>query len=152
MLILGIDTATPQVGCAIGGHEGVLASFHAARGRRHAETLVPAIEFLCKQARIELSEIGAIAVDIGPGMFTGLRVGVATGKAMASALRIPMVIPQGIWMVGIFAFVAMVAVLLLESLLALLAGQPERLDGLLASRSIDDEAAEALDALKMAQP
>jgi len=69
-----------------------------------------------------------------------------------SALRIPMIIPQGIWMVGIFAFVAMVAVLLLESLLALLAGQPERLDGLLASRSIDDEAAEALDALKMAQP
>src|SRR5256885_10322814 len=91
MLILGIDTATPQVGCAIGGHEGVLASFHAARGRRHAETLVPAIEFLCKQAHIELSEIGAVAVDIGPGMFTGLRVGVATRKAMASALRIPMV-------------------------------------------------------------
>ena len=91
MIILGIDTATEQVGCAIGGHEGVLGSFHVARGRRHAETLVPAIEFLCKQARIELSEIGAVAVDVGPGLFTGLRVGVATGKAMASALRVPMV-------------------------------------------------------------
>lgn len=91
MLILGIDTATPQVGCAIGGHEGVLASFHAARGRRHAETLVPAIDFICKQARIELSEISAVAVDVGPGMFTGLRVGVATAKAMAMALRVPMV-------------------------------------------------------------
>ncbi|MBW8825446.1 MAG: tRNA (adenosine(37)-N6)-threonylcarbamoyltransferase complex dimerization subunit type 1 TsaB [Acidobacteria bacterium] len=91
MLILGIDTATPQVGCAIGGHEGVLASFHAARGRRHAETLVPAIQFICQQTHIELSEIGAIAVDVGPGMFTGLRVGVATAKAMASSLRIPMV-------------------------------------------------------------
>jgi len=68
-----------------------------------------------------------------------------------SALRIPMVIPQGIWMVGIFAFVAMVAVLLLESLLALLARQPERLDALLSSRSVDDEAAEALEALKMAK-
>lgn len=91
MIILGIDTATPQVGCAIGGHEGVIASFSSAKGKRHAETLVPAIDFICRQAHVELDEIGAIAVDIGPGLFTGLRVGVATAKAMASALRVPMV-------------------------------------------------------------
>ena len=91
MLILGIETATQQVGCAIGGHEGVLAEFHAAKGRRHAETLVPAIDFLCQQTRIDLSEIGAVAVDVGPGLFTGLRVGVATAKAMASALRVPVI-------------------------------------------------------------
>lgn len=91
MIILGIDTATPQVGCAIGGHEGVIASFSTAKGKRHAETLVPAIDFLCRQSHVELDEIGAIAVDTGPGLFTGLRVGVATAKAMASALRVPMV-------------------------------------------------------------
>jgi tRNA threonylcarbamoyladenosine biosynthesis protein TsaB len=91
VLILGIDTATPQVGCAIGGHEGVLAAFQSAKGKRHAETLVPAIRFLCEQTGIDLSEIGAVAVDVGPGLFTGLRVGVATAKAMASALRVPMV-------------------------------------------------------------
>jgi tRNA threonylcarbamoyladenosine biosynthesis protein TsaB len=91
MLILGIETATQQVGCAIGGHEGVLASFCAARGRRHAETLAPAIDFVCKQARVGFEEIGAVAVDIGPGLFTGLRVGVATAKAIAQALRVPMV-------------------------------------------------------------
>ena len=91
MLILGIDTATPQVGCAIGGHEGVLSSFSSARGKRHAETLVPAIDFICRQAHVELDEISAIAVDVGPGLFTGMRVGVATAKAMASALRVPMV-------------------------------------------------------------
>lgn len=91
MIILGIDTATPQVGCAIGGHEGVIASFSTSKGKRHAETLVPAIDFLCRQAHIELVEIGAIAVDVGPGLFTGLRVGVATAKAMASALRVPVV-------------------------------------------------------------
>ena len=91
MLILGIDTATPQVGCAIGGHEGVIASFSVAKGKRHAETLVPAIDFVCRQAHVELDEIGAIAVDIGPGLFTGLRVGVATAKAMASTLRVPVV-------------------------------------------------------------
>ncbi len=91
MLILGIDTATEQVGCAIGGHEGVLAAFQAAKGRRHAEVLTPAIQFTCRQAGVELSEIGAVAVDVGPGLFTGLRVGVATAKAMASALRIPVI-------------------------------------------------------------
>jgi tRNA threonylcarbamoyladenosine biosynthesis protein TsaB len=91
VLILGIDTATPAVGCAIGGHEGVLASFSAARGRRHAETLVPAIDHLRRAVGIELDELGAVAVDVGPGLFTGLRVGVATAKAMASALRVPVV-------------------------------------------------------------
>jgi tRNA threonylcarbamoyladenosine biosynthesis protein TsaB len=101
VLILGIDTATQQVGCAIGGHEGVLAAFQSSKGRRHAETLVPAIQFLCAQTRIELSEIGAIAVDVGPGLFTGLRVGVATAKAMASALRVPMV---GVTSLDLLAF------------------------------------------------
>ena len=101
MIILGIDTATPQVGCAIGGHEGVLASFQTAKGKRHAETLVPAIDFVCRQANVELDEIGAIAVDIGPGLFTGLRVGVATAKAMASALRVPVV---GVTSLDLLAF------------------------------------------------
>ena len=91
MLVLGIEPATMQVGCAIGGHEGVLASTHHCKGRRHAETLTPMIEWVTQQAEIELSELGAIAVDVGPGLFTGLRVGIATGKAMAYALNVPMV-------------------------------------------------------------
>jgi tRNA threonylcarbamoyladenosine biosynthesis protein TsaB len=91
MLILGITTSTAQVGCAIGGHEGVLGAIHSTRGRRHAETLTPAIEFLCRQSRVALSDIGAVAVDLGPGMFTGLRVGVAAGKAMSHARRLPMI-------------------------------------------------------------
>jgi len=91
MLILGIETATEQVSVAIGGHEGVLGMFEVCRGRRHAETLVPAIEFLCQQADIELGEIGLVAVDVGPGLFTGMRVGLATGKALAQALRLPMI-------------------------------------------------------------
>jgi tRNA threonylcarbamoyladenosine biosynthesis protein TsaB len=91
MLILGITTSTAQVGCAIGGHEGVLGSISSARGRRHAETLTPAIEFLCRQTRVELGDIGAVAVDLGPGLFTGLRVGVAAGKALSHARRLPMI-------------------------------------------------------------
>ena len=91
MIVLGIETATAQVGCAIGGVEGVFASFQVARGRRHAELLVPAISSVCQAAQVELGEIGVVAVDIGPGLFTGLRVGIATAKSMASALRVPVI-------------------------------------------------------------
>ena len=101
MLILGIETATEQVGVAIGGHEGVIATFEVARGRRHAETLTPAIEFVCRQSDIELGEIGCIAVDVGPGLFTGMRVGLAAGKALAQALRVPMI---GITSLDLLAF------------------------------------------------
>ena len=101
MLILGITTSTAQVGCAIGGHEGVLGAIHSSRGRRHAETLTPAIEFLCRQTRVTLGDIGAVAVDLGPGMFTGLRVGVAAGKAIAHARRLPMI---GVTSLDLLAF------------------------------------------------
>lgn len=91
MLILGIESATAQVGCAIGGHEGVLASAQSSKGRRHAENLAPQIDFVRRQARIELEEVSVVAVDLGPGLYTGLRVGIATAKAVAHALGVPMI-------------------------------------------------------------
>jgi len=101
VLILGIETATEQVGVAIGGHEGVIATFEIARGRRHAEILTPAVEFVCRQAEIEMDELGCIAVDIGPGLFTGMRVGISAAKAFAQALRVPMI---GIASLDLLAF------------------------------------------------
>jgi len=91
MLILGVESATAQVGCAIGGHEGVLASTHSARGKRHAESLTPQIDFTLKQARVEIEEISVVAVDVGPGLFTGLRVGISTAMAIAFGLSVPMI-------------------------------------------------------------
>ena len=91
MLILGIESATAQVGCSIGGHEGVIASTHSSRSRRHCESLVPQIRFITGQAGIELAEIGAVAVDVGPGLYTGLRVGVTTALAIAHTLHVPMI-------------------------------------------------------------
>ncbi len=91
MLILGIETATERVSVAVGGHEGVLGLVEITRGRRHVETLAPSIDFLCRQADVTLGEIGCIAVDVGPGLFTGMRVGIATAKALAHALRLPMI-------------------------------------------------------------
>jgi tRNA threonylcarbamoyladenosine biosynthesis protein TsaB len=91
VLILGIESATRQVGCAICGHEGVLASAHSSRGQRHAEVLAPQIDFVRRQARIELSEISVVAVDVGPGLYTGLRVGISAAMAAAYALGVPMI-------------------------------------------------------------
>jgi tRNA threonylcarbamoyladenosine biosynthesis protein TsaB len=79
------------VSVAIGGHEGVLGMFEVTRGRRHAETLTPAIDFVCRQADVVLDEISVVAVDMGPGLFTGMRVGLASAKAIAQALRVPMI-------------------------------------------------------------
>lgn len=91
MLILGIESATDQVGCALGDQHRVLASAHVSLGRRHAESLVPSLDFTCRQAGVALAEVTVVAVDLGPGLFTGLRVGIATGKAVALALRVPMI-------------------------------------------------------------
>ena len=91
MLVLGIESATAQVGVAIGGHEGVLASTHSSVDRRHAESITPMIKFVSEQAGIELSEVSVVAVDIGPGLFTGLRVGIASAMAVAHGLGVPMI-------------------------------------------------------------
>jgi tRNA threonylcarbamoyladenosine biosynthesis protein TsaB len=56
---------------------------------RHAETLAPAIEWCCQQCDVRPNQFSAVAVGIGPGMFTGLRVGITTAKVLAHALRVP---------------------------------------------------------------
>jgi tRNA threonylcarbamoyladenosine biosynthesis protein TsaB len=90
-MLLAIATATSQVGVAVGAGDDPLASFHVRKGRRHAELLAPAIEHITRMAGVGTQQIGRVAVDIGPGLFTGLRVGVATAKALAAALDIPIV-------------------------------------------------------------
>jgi tRNA threonylcarbamoyladenosine biosynthesis protein TsaB len=89
--LLAIDTATATVGVAIGDAGAVRGEIRLTGGRRHAEELAPAIRRLVEWTGVELDQLAAIAVGIGPGLFTGLRVGVTTAKVMAQALRIPVV-------------------------------------------------------------
>ncbi len=96
MHLLAIDTATRRVGLAIGSETGLLGSVElggggAAGPPRHAEQVAPAIAYLCEETGISLDQMSAVAVGIGPGMFTGLRVGVTTAKVLAQALRIPVI-------------------------------------------------------------
>ena len=91
MLVLAIDTATAQVGVAVGDGGAVLGEVRLIGGRRHAEQLAPAIRSLAEWTGVRLDQLAAISVGVGPGLFTGLRVGVTTAKVMAQALRIPVV-------------------------------------------------------------
>ncbi|MGH9023483.1 MAG: tRNA (adenosine(37)-N6)-threonylcarbamoyltransferase complex dimerization subunit type 1 TsaB [Acidimicrobiia bacterium] len=91
MVILGLDTATPGVGVAVGAGGQVIGQVQLNRERRHVEHVVPAIDFLCRHLGHSPSDLVAVAVGIGPGLFTGLRVGVTSARAIARALRIPVV-------------------------------------------------------------
>jgi tRNA threonylcarbamoyladenosine biosynthesis protein TsaB len=91
MKILAIETATIEVGVAVGDETGPIATATSRPGRRQVETLHPAIAEVCGRAGVGLDELGVVAVDVGPGLFTGLRVGVAAAKALAGALGLPMV-------------------------------------------------------------
>ena len=88
MTLLAIETATDTVGVALLRDDGGVAERVHAGGRAHAELLAPSIEEVCAVSGCTVSDIDAIAVDVGPGLFTGLRVGVATAKALAQALGI----------------------------------------------------------------
>lgn len=94
MLILGIESASDQCGCALANEDGVIAETRLALPRRHAEALAPQMRFVCEQAGVALADIEAVAVDHGPGLYTGLRAGLATAKAAAAALAIG-VVPVG---------------------------------------------------------
>ena len=86
--LLAIETATDTVGVALLRDDGAVAERVHAGGRAHAELLAPSIAEVCAVSGCTVADIDAIAVDVGPGLFTGLRVGVATAKAMAQALGI----------------------------------------------------------------
>jgi tRNA threonylcarbamoyladenosine biosynthesis protein TsaB len=88
MIVLAIESATDMVGVALRRDDGAVAERVHEGGRAHAELLAPSIEEVCAASGCALAEVTCIAVDIGPGLFTGLRVGVATAKALAQALGI----------------------------------------------------------------
>jgi tRNA threonylcarbamoyladenosine biosynthesis protein TsaB len=88
--VLAVESATELAGVAVADASGLLATV-TVHGRRHGESIAPAVHFVCRQAGVTLSELEALAVDVGPGLFTGLRVGLATVKALAFALGLPVV-------------------------------------------------------------
>lgn len=87
-MLLAIETAAELVGVALAVDREPLAGVWLRSARRHAEALAPAIAHVLDQAGASLADVETVAVDVGPGLFTGLRVGVATAQGLAQGLGI----------------------------------------------------------------
>lgn len=87
MRVLAIDTSGPNCSACIMDETKVICDFNLNTGITHSETLLPMIDSICKASNIELSDIDVFACSIGPGSFTGLRIGLATIKGFALALE-----------------------------------------------------------------
>lgn len=90
MHVLAFDTSSAVTAVAVTDGDRVLAQDDRPGEQRHAELLLPRVEAALASAGLELRAIELIAVGIGPGSFTGLRVGLATAKGLALATRLPL--------------------------------------------------------------
>lgn len=91
MLILTIETSTPRSSVALADHQRVVASAGLAIDRKHGQFVAPAVRFCLDQAGVTTADVTGVAVGIGPGLYTGLRVGIAVAKTFAAARNLPVV-------------------------------------------------------------
>lgn len=91
MILLAFDTAQGALSAAVMEGEGVLASSFEPRTRGHAEALMPLLETMLAEAALGFADLDALAVTVGPGTFTGLRVGLAAARGLALARALPLV-------------------------------------------------------------
>ncbi len=92
MLTLAIDTAT-EVGCVClySSDEGLIGEVRLGTQRRHSEKLLETVDFLLSSASISIEDLDFFTISIGPGSFTGLRVGLSTVKGLSFASGKPVV-------------------------------------------------------------
>ncbi len=88
MLLLAFDTSTPAITVALHDGSGVLASSTVVDARRHGELLAPGIEAVLAEVGRSPADLTSIVVGVGPGPFTGLRVGVVTARTLGAVLGI----------------------------------------------------------------
>jgi len=89
VLVVGFDTATPAVSVALHDGERVVGEAFAVDARRHGELLMPMIAQVMAEAGASRADLTAVAVGVGPGPYTGLRVGVVTARVLGAVLGIP---------------------------------------------------------------
>ncbi|MGW3495187.1 tRNA (adenosine(37)-N6)-threonylcarbamoyltransferase complex dimerization subunit type 1 TsaB [Streptomyces sp. NPDC001020] len=89
MLLLALDTATPAVTVALHDGASVVTSSSQVDARRHGELLLPAVDRVLAEAGTRLDAVTAVVVGVGPGPYTGLRVGLMTADTFGLALGVP---------------------------------------------------------------
>ncbi len=90
-MLLAIDTATDCLSLVLHDGEALLAEVTLRARRRHSALLAPLIQQLMAQAQVDMADLTALAVAVGPGSYTGARIGVALAKGMAAARSLPLV-------------------------------------------------------------
>jgi tRNA threonylcarbamoyladenosine biosynthesis protein TsaB len=91
MRVLAIESSTPGSSVAVVEDRTTLAAASRIDRKGHAGFLVPAIDFCFDQVGWSPEDLDAVVVDVGPGLYTGIRVGVATAQGLAAAFGIPVV-------------------------------------------------------------
>ncbi len=91
MRILAIDSCTKACSAALYDNGKILASFNLNCALTHSQTLLPTIKQMLKEVELELENMDYIAVSVGPGSFTGIRIGLATAKGLAHANNTPLI-------------------------------------------------------------
>ncbi|SCX47111.1 tRNA threonylcarbamoyl adenosine modification protein YeaZ [Klenkia marina] len=89
MLTLAIDTATPTLVVGVADGDRVLTEAAVPSGTRHAELLTPTVTAVLAEAGVALRDVGRFVVGLGPGPYTGLRVGIVTAAALGDVVGAP---------------------------------------------------------------
>ena len=91
MKLLSIDTSSDVCSVAILEDDKLIKELNITDSKTHSENLMPLVDKLFKETGLQLSNIDAISCSIGPGSFTGIRIGIATVKAMAQVFNLPVI-------------------------------------------------------------
>lgn len=89
MTILAIDTSGPSAGAAVYRDGEILAEVFTHNGLTHSQTIMPAVEHVCQSADVLPGQVDLFACVVGPGSFTGVRIGVCAARGMAHAVHKP---------------------------------------------------------------
>ena len=91
MTILGIETSTAVCSVGLAQDSGLRAEHSLVESHIHSEKLLTLIREICDEQNLRLSQLDGVAISIGPGSFTGLRIGLSTAKGLCYSLGIPLV-------------------------------------------------------------
>lgn len=90
-MLLAIDTSSLVLSCALAEGNKLIAEWTVQKRLTHSEQLIPHLDMMMNEAGVSKKEVNAIAVSIGPGSFTGLRIGLATAKMASYIWKVPVI-------------------------------------------------------------